>query len=168
MIRETWKDVGIKLFPKPSQREVLRNRVFSGEALMSVWTGIENGIAGPDISPDELAPTSQQQLHWPKFGQFFETSGKAGEAPDMPEVAELLKLNTAWRNATAREERAKIWHRMLTIHSEQIYDIGIVNGVAQPVVVRNTLRNVPEKGVYNWDPGAFFGIYRPETFWIAK
>jgi peptide/nickel transport system substrate-binding protein len=168
MIRETWKEVGIKLFPKPSQREVLRNRVFSGEALMSVWTGIENGLAGPDVSPDELAPTSQQQLHWPKFGQHFETGGKAGEAPDIAEVAELLKLNAAWRGATTREERAKIWHRMLSIHSEQLYSIGVVNGVAQPIVARNFLRNVPEKGIYNWDPGAFFGIYRPDTFWIAK
>src|SRR6185436_8263959 len=51
MIRETWREVGIKLFPKPTQREVLRNRVFSGEALISVWSGIENGIAGPDVSP---------------------------------------------------------------------------------------------------------------------
>ena len=168
MIRETWREVGIKLFPKPSQREVLRNRVFSGEALMSVWTGLENGLAGADVSPDELAPTSQQQLHWPKFGQFFETSGKAGEAPDIAEVAELLKLNNAWRAATSREERTKIWHRMLAIHSEQLFTIGVVNGVAQPVVVRNSLRNVPEKGIYNWDPGAFFGIYRPETFWISK
>jgi peptide/nickel transport system substrate-binding protein len=168
MIRETWREVGIKLFPKPSQREVLRNRVFSGEALMSVWSGIENGIATADVSPEELAPTSQQQLQWPKFGQFYETGGKAGEAPDMPEVAELLKLNNAWRGAAARDERAKIWHRMLQIHADQQFVIGVVNGVSQPVVVRNTLRNVPEKGIYNWDPGAFFGIYRPETFWIAK
>ena len=168
MIRETWREVGIKLFPKPSQREVLRNRVFSGEALMSVWNGLENGIASADVSPDELAPTNQQQLQWPKFGQHFETAGKAGEAPDMPEVAELLKLNAAWRNATSREERTKIWHRMLQIHAEQQYSIGIVSGVAQPVVVRNTLRNVPEKGIYNWDPGAFFGIYRPDTFWFAQ
>jgi peptide/nickel transport system substrate-binding protein len=168
MIRETWREVGIKLFPKPSQREVLRNRVFSGEALMSVWSGIENGIAGPNVSPEELAPTSQQQLHWPKFGQFFETSGKAGEAPDIPEVAELLKLNNAWRGAPNREERAKIWHRMLQIHSEQLFTIGVVNGVSQPVVVRNSLRNVPEKGIYNWDPGAFFGIYHPDTFWFSE
>jgi peptide/nickel transport system substrate-binding protein len=168
MIRETWREVGIKLFPKPSQREVLRNRVFSGEALMSVWSGIENGIAGADVSPEELAPTSQQQLEWPRFGQYFETSGKAGEAPDIPEVAELMKLNTAWRNAASRDERTKIWHRMLTIRSEQLFSIGVINGVAQPVVVRNALRNVPEKGVYNWDPGAFFGIYRPDTFWFAE
>ena len=168
MIRESWREVGVKLFPKPSQREVLRNRVFSGDALMSVWSGIENGLASADVSPEELAPTSQQQLHWPKFGQYFETSGKAGEAPDIPEVAELLKLNNAWRNTASRDERTKIWQRMLQIHSEQLYSIGVVNGVSQPVVVRNTLRNVPEKGIYNWDPGAFFGIYRPETFWFSK
>ena len=168
MIRETWREVGIKLFPKPSQREVLRNRVFSGEALISVWTGIENGLASADVSPDELAPTSQQQLQWPRFGQHFETAGKAGEAPDIPEVAELLKLNNAWRATTSKDERTKIWHRMLQIHAEQQFVIGVVSGVAQPVVVRNTLKNVPEKGIYNWDPGAFFGIYRPDTFWFTE
>ena len=168
MIRENWREIGVKLFPKPSQREVLRNRVFSGDALMSVWTGIENGLANPDTGPEELAPTSQQQLEWPKFGQYFETGGKAGEAPDIPEAIELMKLNAQWREAATRDERAKIWHRMLRIHADQQFVIGVVSGVAQPVVVRNTLRNVPEKGIYNWDPGAFFGIYRPDSFWIAK
>jgi peptide/nickel transport system substrate-binding protein len=168
MIRENWREVGVKLFPKPTQRDVLRNRVFSGEALMSVWSGIENGLANPDISPEELAPVSQQQLQWPKFGQHFETSGKAGEAPDIAEAIELMKLNGQWRDAATRDERAKIWHRMLQIHAEQQFVIGVVNGVAQPVVVRNTLRNVPEKGIYNWDPGAFFGIYRPDSFWFSK
>jgi peptide/nickel transport system substrate-binding protein len=37
----------------------------------------------------------------------------------------------------------------------------------QPVVVSNKLRNVPTEGIYNWDPGAFFGIYHPDTFWLA-
>jgi peptide/nickel transport system substrate-binding protein len=46
--------------------------------------------------------------------------------------------------------------------------IGVVSGVSQPVVVRNTLRNVPEKGLYNWEPGALLGIHRPDTFWFAK
>ena len=168
MIRENWREIGVKLFPKPTQREVLRNRVFSGDALMSVWSGIENGLAGPDLSPEELAPISQQQLQWPKFGQHFETSGKAGDAPDIAEAAELMKLNSQWRDAPTRDERTKIWHRMLQIHAEQQFVIGVVSGVAQPVVVRNTLKNVPEKGVYNWDPGAFLGIYRPDTFWFSK
>ncbi len=168
LIRETWREIGVKLFTKPSQREVLRNRVFAGEALMSVWSGLENGIPTADMNPDALAPTSQQQLQWPKFGQFLETSGKSGVAPDIPEAVELLKLQRAWRASGSREEREKIWHRMLEIHAEQQFVIGVVCGVLQPVVARNTLRNVPERGLYNWDPGAFFGIYRPDTFWFAE
>ncbi len=166
LIRDTWRQSGIKLFSKPSQRDVLRNRVFSGEAMMSVWDGIENGMPTADTSPDELAPLSQIQLQWPKFGQYFETAGKAGEAPDIPEAIELIKLNDAWRGAN-HEAREKIWHRMLSIHAEQQFSIGVINNVMQPVVVSNSLKNVPEKGMYNWDPGSFFGIYRPDTFWFV-
>ncbi|MBC7702865.1 MAG: ABC transporter substrate-binding protein [Rhodoferax sp.] len=166
LIRDTWRQSGIKLFSKPSQRDVLRNRVFSGEAMMSVWDGIENGMPTADTIPDELAPVSQIQLQWPKFGQYFETAGKAGEAPDIPEAIELMKLNEAWRGAN-HEAREKIWHRMLSIHAEQQFSIGVVNNVMQPVVVSNSLKNVPEKGMYNWDPGSFFGIYRPDTFWFV-
>ena len=166
LIRDTWRESGIKLFSKPSQREVLRNRVFSGEAMMSVWEGIDNGLPNADTSPEELAPVSQVQLQWPKFGQFYETAGKLGEAPDMPEAIELMKLYDSWRSAN-REGREKIWHRMLSIHAEQQLSIGVVNNVMQPVVVNNALKNVPEKGMYNWDPGAFFGIYRPDTFWFV-
>ena len=35
------------------------------------------------------------------------------------------------------------------------------------VVVSNRMRNVPPEGIYNWDPGSHFGMYRPETFWFA-
>lgn len=166
LIRDSWKDVGIKLFTKPSQREVLRNRVFSGEALMSVWGGLENGLPNADTSPDDLAPTNQQHLQWPKFGQHHETAGKAGVAPDMPEVQELVKLHAAWRAATNKSEREKVWHQMLALHADQQFTIGVISGVPQPVVARTTLMNVPEKGFYNWDPGAFFGIYRMDAFWF--
>ena len=166
LIRETWREAGIKLFSKPSQRDLLRNRVFSGEAMMSVWQGLDNGIPNADTAPDELAPKDQAQLQWPKFGQFFETAGKSGEAPDIPQAVELMKLWESWRSAS-HEERSKIWHRMLAIHADQQFSIGIINNVMQPVVVNNALKNVPEKGLYNWDPGAFFGIYRPETFWFT-
>ncbi|MCB2005800.1 MAG: ABC transporter substrate-binding protein [Rhodoferax sp.] len=166
LVRENWREVGIKLFSKPSQRDVLRNRVFSGEAMMSVWQGLDNGMPTADTAPDELAPKDQAQLQWPKFGQYYETAGKSGEAPDFPQAIELMKLWETWRGAST-EERAKIWHRMLTIHAEQQFTIGIVNNVMQPVVVNNALKNVPEKGLYNWDPGALLGIYRPDTFWFT-
>ena len=166
LIRETWREVGIKLLSKPSQREVFRNRIFAGETVMSIWKGLENALATPDMSPEEMAPTSQQQLQWPKFGQFYESSGKSGSSPDMPAATELLQLFEAWRAADTHAKRAEIWHRMLKIHVEQQFVIGTVNGVPQPVVVRNSLMNVPDEGVYSWAPGAYFGIHRPDTFWF--
>ncbi len=167
LIRESWAKIGIKLFTKPSQREIFRNRVFSGDSLMSVWSGLDNGVPTADMAPIELAPTQQVQLQWPKWGQHYETSGEVGEEPEMPEIQELLKLMGAWTVSTNTPERADIWSRMLAIHAEQTFTIGTVSGVLQPVVVSNRLRNVPAEGIYNWDPGAFFGIYRPEIFWFA-
>jgi peptide/nickel transport system substrate-binding protein len=166
LIRETWREAGIKLFSKPSQREAFRMRIFSGDTVMSVWSGLENGLATADSSPDELAPTSQVHLQWPKFGQYYETGGKAGEAVDIAEVKELQRLYKAWLEGATRQERERAWHAMLELHTEQQFTIGVVSGVPQPVVVRETLMNVPEKGFFNWDPGAFFGIYRPDTFWF--
>ena len=135
---------------------------------MSVWSGLENGLPTADTSPEELAPTSQLQLQWPKWGQYYETSGKVGEAPDLPEVKRLAELYVAWRRSASTEERRRIWTEMLEIHIEQQYVIGVVSGVPQPVVARTELMNLPQQGFYNWDPGAFFGIYRPDTFWFRK
>jgi len=71
-------------------------------------------------------------------------------------------------NVTDEARRTAIWHRMLSIHADQVYSIGVVSGVQQPVVVKHGLKNVPEDGIYNWDPGAHFGIYHPDTFWFDK
>jgi len=118
------------------------------------------------MNPQELAPTSQQQLQWPKWGQYAESGGKQGEAPDLPEAIRLAELATAWLAAGSVAERRRIWHEMLEIHADQAFSIGIVSGVKQPVAARTNLRNLPEEGVYNWDPGAHFGLYRPDTFWL--
>jgi peptide/nickel transport system substrate-binding protein len=167
LVRDTWAEAGIKLFSKPSQLNVFRDRIFAGETMMAISKGLENGLVTPDTPPMEFAPTSQQQLQWPKWGQYAETKGRAGEAPDMPVGKELLSLLDAWFNASSTAERAKVWEKILAVRADAVLDIGIVAGVPQPVVISNKLRNIPEEGIYNWDPGAHFGMYRPDTFWLT-
>ena len=166
LITDSWRQVGIKLFTKPTRREILRRRAKSGETIMSVWFGLENGLATPSSSPAELAPTSDDQLNWPRWGFYHLSGGKGGDKVDMPEVQKLLDLNKAWLTAADDDGRKAIWQTMLQMHADQVFSIGLIAGVLQPVVVNEKLRNVPEKGVYNWDPGAHFGIYRPDTFWF--
>ena len=166
LVSDTWRKIGIKVFSKPLHREVMRNRIFSGNVQMSIWSGLENGIPNASSSPAELAPTSQQQLQWPMWGQFLETGGKSGQAIDMEVPQKLFELKDAWREARSEGDRIKIWHEMLDTYTSNVFSIGIIASVPQVVLVNNSLQNVPDKAIYNWDPGAHFGIYRPCTFWF--
>ena len=166
LVRDAWHKIGVDLFAKPSEREVFRNRIFAGESLMSVWSGVDNGIANAEMSPWEFCPSTQQQLQWAKWGQFIETGGEAGEKIDVPEAQRLHDLLLEWRAATETDVRARLWDEVLKIWSEQTYSLGLVANVPQPVVVSRHLHNVPEKGVWAWEPGAQFGVYKPDTFWL--
>ncbi len=166
LIRDSWRQVGIRLFSRPAQLTLFRRRVFSGQTLMSLDKGIENGLATADMSPWELAPSTQQQLEWPKWGQYAETNRTAGEPADLPAALRLKELYESWLGAAAGDEHAQIWHEMLRIWADEVFSIGLVAGVQQPVVVNARLRNVPTDGMYNWDPGAHFGLYKPDGFWF--
>ncbi|HVH77943.1 MAG TPA: ABC transporter substrate-binding protein [Stellaceae bacterium] len=168
LIRDSWRRVGVQLYSKPAQLTLFRRRVFAGDALMSLDKGIENGLATAKMSPAELAPTSQEQLEWPKWGEYSETKGKMGEPPDDPAAQKLYQLNSDWLATTDLTEQERIWHEMLGIWADQVFSIGLIAGVLQPVVVNDKLHNVPADGIYNWDPGAHFGIYKPDGFWFAR
>jgi peptide/nickel transport system substrate-binding protein len=168
LIKDTWHTIGIDLYPKPSQIEVMRNRIFSGDAQMSLSNGIDNGFPSADMSPQDFVPFTQQQYQWPKWGQYLETSGEDGQKVDLPEAATLEDLMGQWRRAGDSEARAKIWGQILSIWMDQVYTIGTVAGIPQPVVVSRHLKNVPERGMWAFEPGANFGVYKPDTFWLDQ
>ncbi len=168
LIKETWSEIGVSVFPKASQRDVLRNRAYSGLTTMSIWFGHDNGVPNPLMPPGEFAPVSQVKFSWPKWGQWYETKGKSGEPVDMDWAKELLQLYHDWYAARTEEERGGIWSRILQIHAQELPSIGIVAGTRQPVVVSRDLRNVPEEALYGWDPGAQFGMHRMDEFWFDR
>ena len=168
LISDSWSKLGIKAVANPSQRDVFRNRVFSGDAVMSIWTGFDNALFTRTTVPFELAPVDQNWLQYSTWGQFAQTNGEAGEPPDMEFALRLMDLYRAWRRTPDTERRAEIVTEMLDIHADQVDTIGTVQGVLQPVVVSNRLNNVPDEAIYSWDPGAHFGMYRPDTFWLSN
>jgi peptide/nickel transport system substrate-binding protein len=167
LVGATWAEIGIKLYAKPSQRDVLRRRVSAGATQMSVWTGLDNAVPTAAMSPGELAPTASDALQWPQWGMYFESGGRTGSAPEDPAAAELVKLYREWADATDDDTRARLWARMLALNADQVFSIGTVAGVYQPVAVSDRLRNVPDQAVWSWEPGAQFGVMRPDTFFFA-
>ncbi|QPC87920.1 ABC transporter substrate-binding protein [Mesorhizobium sp. NBSH29] len=167
LITDHWRDVGIALFIRTSQREVLRSRGMGGEIVMSMGPGLDNGVPTADMNPRELAPTSEEQLQWPLWGVHFYSAGKMGAEPDLPEAAELVRLVGQWKQSPNTMERAKVWQQMLALYTDQVFTIGLVNATLQPILASAHLRNVPDKALYGFDPTSYFGVYMPDTFWLG-
>jgi peptide/nickel transport system substrate-binding protein len=167
IITDTWRDIGVKLIMRPLDRDILRNRVFSGVTMASVWFGWDNGIPQAYTPPAYLAPTDQVFFAWPKWGQYYQTRGAAGDPIDLAPAQRLMDLSDEWTRVDDTANRSRIWREMLEIHSEQQYGIGILSEAPQPVVVSDRLRNVPEFGKWAWEPGAHFGIHRIDEFFFA-
>lgn len=166
IITEFWADIGVKLVLKPQDTTNMRERAYAGQTIMIAGAGLDNAVPTPIMMPAELAPVRQDSMSWPKWGQYFETSGRSGEAPDTPDAKQLMDLYKTWRSTGDEAVKRQAWQDLLRLNVDNQYVIGTVNGTLQPVVIGPHLRNVPEKAVYSWEPTAFFGVYRMDQFYF--
>jgi peptide/nickel transport system substrate-binding protein len=166
LVTEFWRDVGIKLFIKPQDRMILRNRAYSGSTVMVATYGLDNAIPIAAMQPAELAPVRQDNMAWPKWGQFVETLGKNGEPCDTPGGKQLMSLYDTWLTTADESVKERIWHEMLQLHAENQWVIGTVAGAIQPIVLRDGLKNLQPVDLYSWEPTSLLGVYRvDEIFW---
>jgi peptide/nickel transport system substrate-binding protein len=168
LIGECWKKVGIEMLTKPQTLDNFRLRAFSGDAIMTAYAGFVTAVPSVDTSPREFAPTMQGGLQWPRWGMYVESKGKQGEQCDMPSACKLIDYLKEWETATDPAVRRKAWDQILTTNADEVFSIGTVNGIRQPVVVGPKVHNVPKEGYHAWDPGGYIGLYQPDTFWISQ
>ncbi len=168
LIADNWKKIGIKMLTKPQTRDNFRLRTFSGEALMTAFAGAVTAVPTVNTSPKEFAPTMLGGLQWSRWGMFIESKGRQGEKCDMESACKLLDYLKEWETAATPEDRRKAWEKILATNADEVFSIGTVNGIRQPIVVGPKIRNVPKEGYYAWDPGGYIGLYQPDTFWVAQ
>jgi len=168
LIAEMWKKVGIKMLTKPQTRDNFRLRAYSGEANMTAFAGVVTAVPTANTSPKEFAPTMQGGLQWPRWGMYIESKGRQGEPCDMDEACKLLDYVKEWEHATDEAGRRAAWEKILSTSADEVFSIGTVNGIRQPIVVGPKIHNVPKEGYYAWDPGGYIGLYQPDTFWVGQ
>jgi peptide/nickel transport system substrate-binding protein len=168
LIAATWEQIGIRLLVRALDRNILRDRAYAGRSMMVAWYGWNNGVPTADAAPTELAPVDQANFSWPRWGQYHQTKGSAGEEIDLPDAARLQRLYEAWTVAGSEARKAEIWREMLAIHAEQVFVLGTVSRAPVPVVADADMRNVPVDGLYAWDPGAHLGIHRIDEFFFDR
>ena len=168
MIQETWRKIGVELMIGAPLPSAFQDRILAGKTVMSIAEGLADGLATPAMDPAEFAPSDEDQLQWPQWGLYQESGGSKGQPIDLPAAAQLASLWKSWRDAGKEADKTKAWRQIVKLAADQLFTIGIVGEVPQPVASNPRLRNLPDRDFYNWEPGAYFGLYQPDVFWLEQ
>ena len=101
-----------------------------------------------------------------EWARWYNTQAKAGEEPPQ----KIKDLYTWWetlKSSLDEAEKIELGKKILASQAENLWVIGTVGMAPVPLVVRNTIRNIPEKGLFGWDL-IYTSPYHPETMFIKQ
>ena len=111
---------------------------------------------------------TQEQLQWPMWGQYYENNGKGGEAPACPKRRSSSTLYEEWRHLGERgRARADLAAHARDPRAAGLHDRHRRRGRCSRSWRSNRVcATCRPKGLWSWDPGSYFGMYHPDTFWL--
>ncbi|MGC8718097.1 MAG: ABC transporter substrate-binding protein [bacterium] len=167
-VQQQWDKLGIKVAVKEITTELQQVRAPGNQMDMSVWNADKcTDILFP-INPMWFVPynTGWENSWCPLWAQWYASKGKSGEEPPK-EAKRLLDLWEKMLSTTIESQRTKLGQEILKSHAENLWTIGTVGLAPVPIIARNNLRNIPEKGIWGWD--YFWAIlYNPEQFFFKQ
>lgn len=168
LVQQQWDKLGIKVVVKEITTELQQVRAPGNQMDMTVWNADKcTDILFP-ITPQWFVPynTGWENSWCPLWAQWYASKGKAGEEPPK-EAKRLLELWERLKTTTIEAERTRVGQEILRSHAKNLWTIGTVGLAPVPIVVRENLRNIPEKGLWGWD--YFWAIlYNPEQFFFKQ
>ncbi len=113
---------------------------------MTVAQGLDNGVPTADMSPKELAPTTDDQMHWPLWGLYHLSGGSDGRVAEIPEAVTLSGLFHDWRTAASFAEREEIWHKMLALYTIRFSPSARSTRPSSRLFIQAACATFPQKG----------------------
>jgi peptide/nickel transport system substrate-binding protein len=165
-VQQQWDKLGIKVAVKEITTELQQVRAPGNQMDMTVWNADKcTDILFP-ITPMWFVPynTGWENSWCPLWAQWYASKGKSGEEPPK-EAKRLLDLWEKMLSTTIESQRTKLGQEILKSNAENLWTIGTVGLASVPIIARNNLRNIPEKGIWGWD--YFWAmLYNPEQFFF--
>jgi len=167
-VQQQWDKLGIKVAVKEITTELQQVRAPGNQMDMTVWNADKcTDILFP-ITPMWFVPynTGWENGWCPLWAQWYASKGKSGEEPPK-EAKRLLDLWEKMLSTTIESQRTKLGQEILKSNAENLWTIGTVGLAPVPIIARNNLRNIPEKGIWGWD--YFWAmLYNPEQFFFKQ
>jgi len=160
IIKKHFESVGIKTALKPEDGALFNTRRNAGEHMITVGNNGEG--RNPLQKPYTYFPVNTGVSWAPLQGAYYASDGKQGN-PLEPLQQELIDIYEAASVELDGDKRAEMFHEVMAMHSENLWQIGVMGYAGFPMVVAADMRNVPERlaNVYQNAPAMF-----PEQYYF--
>ena len=161
LVSQYWNDVGIKNEVQVETRDVFWPRAGANEVMVSTWT-TDRGLV-PMVDPIYQFPFDERSWMAPAFGTWYKSGGTDGIAPT-DEFKQVMDLYDEYKVTTDPAKQLEIGKEIVRLSTTNLWTIGTVGGVPNPVVVKNNFMNVQENHTADWiiftpgtmDPAQFY------------
>ena len=168
LVKKYWGQIGINMTLKIISGDLYQQRVAANKIEIGCWEGA--GVMDTIflIQPTYTVPviTSSDNSWGNQWALWVNTGGEVGEKP-IPEVMKNLERWRKMQSTMDKEENICLGKEILRSQAENLWVIGFVGMPPLPMIVRDNLRNVPERGLWGWDL-LWACIYHPEQFFLEQ
>jgi peptide/nickel transport system substrate-binding protein len=147
LVTEWWNAIGVKTELRQETREVFWDRAGANEVMVATWT-TDRGLV-PMVDPIYQFPFDERSWMGPAFGMWYKSGGTQGEEPPA-HIKAAMDLYDEYRRTTDPARQLEIGKEIVKMATEQLWAIGTVGLVPNPVVVKNNFMNVGAKHTADW------------------
>ncbi|MBP8638844.1 MAG: ABC transporter substrate-binding protein [Dictyoglomi bacterium] len=143
LVKKYWEDIGIKTAVKVIDRTLLNTRWEAAEFDVSGWAwgrGLNPFLGG---GPKFVFPCDTTYNPGPLYGLWYQSRGKSGEEPK-GDIRKAMDLFDQILTTTDKVKRLRLSKELISLSTENLWSIGTVGLIPNPVVVKENFRNVPE------------------------
>lgn len=179
LVADYWKEVGINTDYRIISRDLSGIRTTAGEHDVMAWhTDRMQELRAylPGLTQFELTGNAMRFANewgywnnyqtWLKSGRTDGEPGRKGEEPPQY-VKDFLELKDAWYKAQSDEEYVEYGQKVFDFYAENLWLIGTVARSLRPIIVTNTLNNIPEVLPFG-DDTSFWRLAKPEQWFFSK
>lgn len=169
LISAYWKDIGLELVPNIVERSLLESMAANNE-LMIQMPGFGSSLIETGAGERYYTSTETNDRGWaPLWAKWYSSKGKAGEEPpaDHPIRQVWAAWDAAQTQAKTLDEAKAFIKKMVQIHKENVWVIGLNGEDAMFYIVNKKMGNVPE-GLLDDDAIRNEGIAQPAQFFYKQ
>jgi len=168
MVKKYWRAIGIDARIKPESNELFDTRVTGNEHQIMIRGGCSSSDDNFIVAPHHFVLWNNwaEGSFGPLWVEWYLSEGEKGEKPP-EELIRVTKEFEKLRVSGDREEIISLGKDILRSNAENVWTIGTVGLFPVPIIARNNLRNIPERGLWGVAGTSNIDYYRSEQ-WFFK